>query len=111
MMAHAVEERLPSGELQVFVICRRTPGLRSAVRISDGKIILCLVTANTIHPKRRACRQSTNFLVGRKRFRNAAEQAKSDPTGWFLVAGDLPTGQQCFDLGRKPEGPPIIGIV
>src|SRR5262249_55574152 len=107
MMAHAVEQRLPRGELQIFLICGRTPGLRSAVRISDGEIMLCLATANAVHPERRACGQSTNVLVNCKRLRNAAEQAKSNPTSRFLITGDLSACQQCFDLGSKPEGPPI----
>src|SRR5262249_16752675 len=111
MMTHAVEERLPGGGLQILVAYGRACGLRTAVRTGDGKILLCLASADTIYPKRRTCRQSTDFLIRRKGFWNATEQTESNPTSGFLIAGDLATGQQRLDLGCKAKGPSIVSIV
>src|SRR5262249_24352333 len=89
MMTHAVEERLPRTRLLIFAAYGRTRSLGPAVRIGDVKILLCLVSADAPHPKRRTCWQDTDFLVGRKRFGNTAEQTESNPAGGFRIPGDF----------------------
>src|SRR5262245_478888 len=108
MMTHAVEERLASGELQILVACERACSLTTPVHIGDGNILLWLVSANTIYPKRRTRRQSSDFLISRIGLWNATKQTESNPTSGFLIARDLPAGQQWLDLGRKAESPPIV---
>src|SRR5262249_47934119 len=91
MMTHAVEEGLPSTVLLAFIVYGRTCSLRLAVCIGDRKILLCFVSADAIHPKRRARRQSTDFLVSRKWFGNTAEQPESNPASGLRISGDFPT--------------------
>src|SRR6516165_8221904 len=98
MMTHAVDKRLAHVKLLMLLVCGRARSLGAAVRLGDGKILLCLVSADAIHPKRRTRRQGTDFLVGGERFGNTAKKAVSNPTGGFWVSRDLSTCQQRFNL-------------
>ena len=111
MMTHAVKECFPDAVLLIVIAGGRAYGLRAAVRIRNGKILLCLASADTINPERRTRRQSPDFLKGRKRLGNAAKQTEADPTSGLWISGNLLASQQRFNLGRKTEGPPIVRIV
>ena len=101
MVPDTVEKRFSGVGLQVVMVGGQRCGFRLAVRVCDGEILMCLPGPHPVDPYGGACRHSADFLVGRKRLGNAAEQVKSNPTGWLRVAGDLATASKALTCDAK----------
>src|SRR5262249_25221753 len=111
MVTNAVEKRVSHAGLNIFMACCCRLLFTATIHVCKRKILLRLSRPYPIHPDEGAGRYSPDFLKGRKRLGHAAEQAKSNPASWLRMARDLAPSQQRLDLRRKPQRPPVIGIV
>ena len=110
-MTHAVDQRGPHTLLERPPRCASSAFLRAAVSIGDGKVSPRRPDPRGVDPNRRAGRKRANAAIDREGFRNGAEQIKSCPPGRLRVARYISAGNQRFDLRRKSQRAPVIGII